>query len=130
ARFGVAMMPGLRRATVVATVALSLLSGAVFAWQRSTQPAAATGPVASLDGLTVELTAAGWVEMGHVTTGPGFTMPDQMMPGAPSGGEIRLGISITLSNTDSVARQFNLAEEFMLVGGSLAQPLPLSADTI
>lgn len=57
-------------------------------------------------------------------------MPDQMMPGAPSGDEIRLGLTLTLTNTDSRAHGFNLADEFWLVGGRASEPLPVSADTI
>ncbi|HLT11987.1 MAG TPA: hypothetical protein VK028_14495 [Micromonosporaceae bacterium] len=119
-----------RRATLVVAAVLTMLSIGGYAWRWLAGPDTAAGAEATLDGLTVTVFSAGWVEMGHVTTGPGFTMPDQMMPGAPSGDEVRLGIGITLSNTDSRTRGFNVPEEFALVGGELREPLPMSADTI
>jgi hypothetical protein len=66
--------------------------------------------------------------MDHVD--PGFQMPGQMMPGAPDGGEVRLGISITLSNTDGETRGFSPVNEFAVTGGSRSEPTALSADTI
>lgn len=121
---------GVRRATLLAAAVLTLLSIAGYSWRWHAGPGVGNVTEATLDGLTVTVFSAGWVEMGHVTTGPGFTMPDQMMPGAPSGDEVRLGVGITLSNTDSSTRVFSLAEEFTLIGGELREPLPLSADTV
>lgn len=125
------MGPRARRITLVAATIMTVLSVVVLAWQRVAGPDVAAGRAATLSGLTIEVAAADWVEMGHLESSPGgFAMPGQMMPGAPQGDEVRLGISITLSNTATSSRGFNLVEEFALIGGSVKQPLGLSADTI
>ena len=129
---------GGRRVTLVAVIVLTVASFGLLAWQRLTSSAAPPGNSATLSGLTVEVGAANWVEMGHAMPlpgqpgfdQPGYQMPAQMMPGAPQGNEVRLGISITLSNTDSGTRQFSLVDEFALVGGLMARPVSLKADTI
>lgn len=59
----------------------------------------------------------------------GYQMPAQMMPGAPVGNDMRLGVPLTLENTSRDVRQFNLADEFSLVGGLNDAPRPLQADT-
>jgi hypothetical protein len=69
--------------------------------------------------------------MEHVQDGRGgFVMPHQMMPDAPGSDEVRLGISITLSNTDSQTQRFSLVDEFTVVGGVEAAPTRLRADSI
>lgn len=113
---------------------ITLASGGTLAWQRFLAPPSVAGSgVATLDGLTTEVRAAGWVDfdMGHVMDGEGgFMMPDQMMPGAPSGEQVRLGVTLTLRNTDSHAHGFNLVDEFWLIGGGVSDSRPLSADTV
>jgi hypothetical protein len=52
------------------------------------------------------------------------------MPGAPEGDEVRIGIGITLTNTDAGTRGFSPVDEFTLVGGVDEDPEPLRADTI
>jgi hypothetical protein len=86
---------------------------------------------ASLDGLAVQLGQAGWVSMDAHTmdSSGGFQMPAQMMPGAPVGDDMRLGIPLTLVNTSANARRFNLAEEFSLVGGAITTPVRPHSDT-
>jgi hypothetical protein len=59
----------------------------------------------------------------------GFQMPAQMMPGAPAGDEMRLGIALTLRNTAEAVREFNLGEEFVLVGGVIDGAVRLHSDT-
>jgi hypothetical protein len=118
-------------AIALGVVLLTVASLGLLVWQRLNGPAVAAGDRATLDGLTTEVHTAGWVELGHVHDGQGgFLMPDQMMPGAPTGGEVRLGIDVTLSNTASGTRGFNLVEEFTLVGGTTGEPEALSADSI
>jgi hypothetical protein len=125
---------GARRITVAATVAvLTVASVGLLAWQRLAEPAVVTGGTATVDGVTAEIRQAGWVEfdMGHVMDGQGgFMMPDQMMPDAPSGDQVRLGITLTLFNTSDATREFNLAGEFSLTGGRTPEPQPISADSI
>jgi hypothetical protein len=123
-----------RRTSVAAVAALlTITSLGLLAWQRLSAAPVATGTSATVDGVTAEVREAGWVafDMGHVMDGQGgFMMPDQMMPDAPSGDQVRLGITVTLENTNSGTREFNLIEEFTIIGGASAEPQPVSADTI
>lgn len=122
--------------TVVAAVVLvTVASLGAFAWQRLAGPSD-MATTANLGGLTAEVQQAGWVHFdhGHVMDldgGPGFMMPDQMMPGAPSlaGDQARIGITVTLANTGSRAVEFNLAAEFSVTGGGDREPQPLVADS-
>jgi hypothetical protein len=118
-----------RRLVAVAAVAgLTLVSLAVLAWERFAAPTVVVDGSATLDGLTLDLRGAEWVPMEHLD--PSFQMPGQMMPGAPEGDEVRLGVRVTLSNTDATTREFNPVDEFALVGGVRSEPAELSADTI
>ena len=119
---------GRRAAAVAAVAVLTLASVTALAWDRFGRTAVASGGSATLDGLTVQVRGADWVPMDHLD--PNLPMPGQMMPGAPEGDEVRLSISITLSNTDDVAREFNPVAEFALGGGARAEPTSLTADTI
>ena len=124
-----------RRAPILLVLAvLTVASLGLLGWQRlAGPPAVVEGSAAALGGLTTEIRAAAWVDfdMGHVMDGQGgFMMPDQMMPGAPTGDEVRLGVTLTLANTDGQTRGFNLAEEFSLVGGAGTEPAAPVADTI
>lgn len=125
---------GARRITVAATIAaLTVASVGLLAWQRLGGPSVVSGSAATVDGITTEIRDAGWVEfdMGHVMDGQGgFMMPDQMMPGTPSGDQVRLGITLTLLNTSGTTREFNLAGEFSVTGGRTPEPQPISADSI
>lgn len=122
------------RRTLVVTAAalLTIVSLGFLAWQRlSAEPV--IGTTANLDGVTTEVSEAAWVgfDMGHVMDGQGgFMMPDQMMPDAPSGDEVRLGVTVTLQNTNDGTREFNIVDEFTIVGGLEPEPRVVSADTI
>lgn len=59
----------------------------------------------------------------------GFQMPAQMMPGAPTDGEMRLGVPITLTNESGRVREFHPAREFSLVGGHGNATSSLNSDT-
>jgi hypothetical protein len=91
----------------------------------------ATVDTATLGGLTVRLHDAGWLSMdGHdMNNQGGYQMPAQMMPGAPTGDDMRLGVPLTLVNTSAELRQFNLADEFFLLGGRNDRPRTLHSDT-
>ena len=117
----------------VALIAAAVVSAAVGLWimaARSDGPA--DGPVsAQVDGLAIDLHNAGWVPMdAHAMDSQGgFQMPAQMMPGAPAGDEMRLGIAVTLLNTADVVSEFNLGEEFVLVGGVIDGSVRMHSDT-
>jgi hypothetical protein len=123
------------RRTIVAAVVgvLTVASLGFLAWQRLAGESGVAGTTATVDGITTDVREAGWVDfdMGHVMDGQGgFMMPDQMMPDAPSGDQVRLGVTVTLLNTTDGTQEFNLADEFTLTGGVEAEPQPISADSI
>jgi hypothetical protein len=110
-------------------MALTAASLGFLAWQRLAVEAVSTGP-ATIEGMRVNVGSADWIELDQVNDGQGgFVMPNQMLPGAPRGNDVRLGISITIANTGSRLKQFSLFEEFTLVGGSRIQPVILTGDT-
>jgi hypothetical protein len=122
-----------RTSIVTAAALLTIISLGFLAWQRLSAEPVATGTSASLEGVTTEVHEAAWVafDMGHVMDGQGgFMMPDQMMPDAPSGDEVRLGVTVTLQNTDGTTRGFNVIDEFTIIGGLEPEPRVVSADTI
>lgn len=126
---------GKRRTTFAAAISiLTVASLGFLLWNwLAGPPATAAGSTARVSGLATEVHDAEWVDfdMGHVMDGQGgFMMPDQMMPGAPSGEEVRLGVTVTLSNPGRDTRGFDLLEEFTVTGGGLDEARPLSADTI
>jgi hypothetical protein len=126
------MAPRTNRAVVVVAVVITLLSAAVFGRNLLFgSSAVAAGPVASMAGVTVEIRGTEWAGMDHVEDGQGgFLMPDDMMPGAPTGGKARLGVRVTLVNTRPRIQEFNLLREFTLTGGLEPGPVTLTADTI
>jgi len=111
---------------LVALVAGSIALGARLRESSSTPPSQIT-----LHGLTATISTAGWVAMDahSMDQGAGYQMPAQMMPGAPEGDRMRLGVPITLVNTDRGDQRFDLAEEFTVIGGVETGPVPLHSDT-
>jgi hypothetical protein len=85
----------------------------------------------TLGGLSVDLGQAGWVSMDAHTMDSqgGFQMPAQMMPGAPAGDDMRLGIPLVILNASDALREFDPAREFALVGGVSDTPVGLHSDT-
>ncbi|XES00926.1 hypothetical protein HEP87_61330 [Streptomyces sp. S1D4-11] len=100
---------------VALTVVTAVLGTALW---HERQAAADDRPTAtaSLGGLDVVPGPADWAAMAdHSMDGQnGYQMPSAMMPGAPEGDEMRLGIPITLTNSTGSVRQFDLAREFSL----------------
>jgi hypothetical protein len=85
---------------------------------------------ATLGGLTARLQDAGWLSMEmHQAMQGGYQMPAQMMPDAPAGDELRLGVKLSLVNPGREARVFSLVDEFFLAGGRNATPRGLQSDT-
>ena len=124
---------GVRRTAMIATVGLlTVASLSLLAWTKLAGPEPiATGDTATLDGLSVQVGSSEWAVMSMVDNGQGgYLMPDQMMPGAPTDNEVRLGVSVTLFNTRSSTLPVSLADEFMISGGLTPEPQPLSADTV
>lgn len=120
--------------TTVLAGALSVLTVAslmVLGWGWLTgSTVTAAGPSATVDGVAVDVRQTNWAPLDHVMNDAGgFLMPSQMMPGAPTGGEVRLGVAVTLRNTTSSTQEFSIPEDFTL-SGATSEPLPLAADTI
>ena len=85
---------------------------------------------ATVGGLTARLHNAGWLSMEmHQAMQGGYQMPAQMMPGAPAGDELRLGVPLTLLNASGEVRAFSLVDEFFLAGGRNTTPRGLQSDT-
>ncbi len=116
---------------VIAVVAMvGAVAGGVLVVRDWATPAPLSA-AATLGGLTAQLHDAGWLSMeSHQATDQGgYQMPAQMMPGAPAGDDMRLGVPLTLVNTGGKARGFELAEEFFLGGGRNDVPRELHSDT-
>jgi hypothetical protein len=116
----------------VAFVAVLVAVAGIGMWIRD-QRAVAAVPVrtAALGGLTATTAQAGWVSMEDHDMGDkdGYQMPAQMMPGAPEGDDMRLGVKLTLTNTGNEVRRFDLAAEFSLGGGRTGGSRPPHSDT-
>ncbi|HLV58109.1 MAG TPA: hypothetical protein VKY81_04460 [Natronosporangium sp.] len=119
-------------ALAAALSALTVASLAVLGWGWwSGSTVTAAGPGATVDGVAVDVRQTNWAPLDHVMDDAGgFLMPSQMMPGAPTGGQVRLGVTVTLRNTTSGTRELRLVEDFALVAGPDSEPVPLAADTI
>jgi hypothetical protein len=120
-----------RRRRLVALFGIAILSTVVGSWLlagqiRPTEPATDT-----VAGLSAALHTAGWLSMDAHTMDQqgGYQMPAQMMPGAPAGDQMRLGVPVTLRNTSGQPQRFNPAEEFALVGGVGGDPVLPHSDT-
>lgn len=127
------MRLGVRRALFATVALLTAASLTLLGWQLLGATPVAAGTSASIGGLNTNVRSGGWIDfdMGHVMDGQGgFMMPDAMMPGAPSGGQVRLGVAVTLANTSSRTVEFNLLGEFTVTGGGLEQPSPPVANTV
>jgi hypothetical protein len=123
---------------VAAALAIAVSGVLVVVDQRGArhEPASAN---ASLGGLTAAVGTAAWAMADHVMPvpggdgqgggQPGYQMPPQMMPGMPTGDDVRLSVPLTLENTSGAARRFDLATEFLLRGGREAEPRTPQADT-
>jgi len=90
-----------------------------------------SGDGATLGGLSVQVGEAGWVTMDAHTMDNqgGYQMPAQMMPGAPAGDDMRLGIPLVIVNTSDEVRTFDTGREFTLVGGVSDAPVRIHSDT-
>jgi hypothetical protein len=115
--------------TVAALASLLVVVSVGLLVQR--QSASPTDYTAALGGLSVRLRDAGWLSMDshNMDNQGGYQMPAQMMPGAPTGDDMRFGVPLTLLNTSREVRQFNLAEEFFLSGGRTGTPRALHSST-
>lgn len=126
-------------AVVTTTVAvLAAVTGTVLWQQRAAARDAIPRTSVELAGLRTSVQQASWSAMAAHHTDGGFQMPSQMMPGAPEGDHQRIGVPVTLVNTDDEPREFSVAAEFFLIGGKTGQsdedgagkPVPLHSDTI
>ncbi|MFD9237309.1 hypothetical protein ACFWB3_18870 [[Kitasatospora] papulosa] len=117
---------------LVVLAVVTAVAGAGY-W-RERQAPAGTEPTATarLGGLDAEPGKAGWAAMANhaMDGGSSYQMPSAMMPGAPEGDDMRLGIPLTLTNGTGSVRRFDLAREFSLSGGKDGASFKLHADTL
>lgn len=118
---------------IVASAVAAATAGVVLAVGPASGSETPTATTATVDGLRVDVGVVKWVDSGHAmpipNSGGGYQMPDQMMPGMPTGDDARLSIAVTLTNTADKARGFSLGEEFLLRGGAEAEPDLMTSDT-
>jgi hypothetical protein len=105
--------------TRIIIVLLAALAVAAFGVTRlfvASSEAVEVSQVGTLDGLTAEVTTAGWVEMDHdmSANAPGYQMPPAMMPGMPEQGQQRIAVKLTVGNTTGATRPVRVGEEFTL----------------
>lgn len=84
------------------------------------------------DGVAAQVRQARWIAHDHNDesgTGPGYQMPLSMMPGMPADGDVRLAVSVTVTNTGTVGRAVDPAAEFTLRNASTDESWPPRADT-
>jgi hypothetical protein len=118
-------------ATLVGFALATAVVGIALIAERIGSRAPAATSSATLGGLTVDVREAGWTSMDahSMDQQGGYQMPAQMMPGAPAGDEMRLGIRVSILNAGEEARQFHLADEFVLLGGASSDPRRPHSDT-
>jgi hypothetical protein len=111
---------------------LTVASLSLLAWTKlAGPPPIAPDTTVTMDGITLDVQESEWATMNMVENGQGgYLRPDQMMPGAPTGNEMRLGVHVTLTNPQSRTAPFSLVDEFAMSGGLEPEPHPLSADTV
>lgn len=116
---------------VVAAVVTAVLGTTLW---RERRAAAESRPAATarLGGLDAAPGPAGWAAMTHheMDGQSGYQMPSAMMPGAPEGDDMRLGIPITLTNSGDEPQRFDLVREFSLAGGEKGDVRKLHSDTL
>lgn len=131
----------LARALAVLTTTIAVLAamaGTVLWQERVAAREAVPRASAEAGGVRTEVRQAAWSAMANHHTDDGFQMPSSMMPGAPEGDNQRLGVPVTLVNTEDESTGFSVAEEFFLIGGKsgrgradgAGKPVPLHSDTI
>lgn len=109
------------------SVLLVAASVAVFGISKliSTAAPVSSSEEATIDGLTAEVTTAGWTTMDHDMSGgdsSGFQMPPAMMPGMPENDDQRLAVTVTVTNTGDGTRPLRPGTEFALRAGEAGQP--------
>jgi hypothetical protein len=119
----------IRIVTVVVVALAAALFGVTRLFAAFNTEAQAT-EVGSLDGLNVQVTKAGWIDMGHdMASTPGFQMPPAMMPGMPEQGKERLSVTLTVLNTGDASKAARLGSEFALHTGKDAELVTPQSDT-
>lgn len=121
----------LPRTKIVLVVLAALAVATVGVLRLATSPDAAATEEATVDNLTVQVTAASWTTMDHDMSGdaPGYQMPPAMMPGMPEHGEQRLAVSVTVVNSGAGTRPLRPGEEFALRAGEAGRQWAPHSDT-
>lgn len=77
------------------------------------RPAPVAVLTATVDGLTANVSEAGWLDM-IMPTQDGYQMPASMMPGMPADGSERLSVKLTVANGPGATRPLRMTDEFIL----------------
>lgn len=124
--------PPTRRARIVFVVVVTLavtVLGVGRLVMASGSPAV-TMALATIDGMTAQVTTAGWISMDHeMDESPGYAMPDSMMPGMPTGDDQRLSVTVTVTNTSAETKPLRPIEDFKLRVGATGKEWAPKADT-
>jgi hypothetical protein len=101
---------GLGQAVLLRT-GLTWTSG-LFVRSQAAPVAVANAP----DGTAAAVTASRWLSHDEQAdqAGSGFQMPLSMMPGMPADGQVRLAVSLSLTNSSGALRALDPAAEFVL----------------
>jgi hypothetical protein len=104
---------------VVLTALVVAVFGAVQLLAEQDAPPATQEKMATVDSLTAQVTNAVWTDMDHDMSpnAPGYQMPPAMMPGMPDGGDQRIAVHVTVTNTASDTRPLRPGKEFTLRAG-------------
>jgi hypothetical protein len=125
-------------ASVLALAGLGQVALARTDWLPLSRPEHAPAPVehaVARDGMAAAVTAARWVSSGHEhdeaqANGPGgYAMPLSMMPGMVPEGQMRLLVTLTLTNSADAGRPLDTAKEFVLRDARNDSSWPLKADS-
>ena len=112
------------RITIVVLAAAAVTTAGVVRFAVAPDVPAAAVAQAGVDGVTAQVTSAGWTAMDHdmSTDAPGYRMPPAMMPGMPENGDHRLAVGVTVVNTSDDTRPLRPGEEFALRTGPEGRP--------
>jgi hypothetical protein len=132
----VRILTGGRGLLVLAASVLALAGAAqlVLGWLPAKGSAAAPPQAATVaaDGVAAQVRVTRWIAHDHndeTGTGPGYQMPLAMMPGMPADGDVRLAVSVTVTNTGTAGRAVDPAAEFTLRNASTKESWRPRADT-
>jgi hypothetical protein len=133
---GVRILTGGRGLLVLGATVLALAGSTqlILGWLPAFGSAAPPVQAAAVagDGVAARVVESRWVGHDHnaeTGTGPGYQMPLSMMPGMPADGQVRLAVSVTVTNTGTTGRRMDPDKEFTLSDAASDEAWRPVADT-